>query len=266
MEILRILEGEEEVKKKQITTNQQAYVYIYSNFEHCRHLALKCLDNYREYLFSSNLEGNIAIVDTITLGYSSQGLIQKALNKEVFGCYVDLLRILNYDCVSFLPFSHPKPVYFHNWDFMEFLLTSPEYPILNVENGVPIYQKDVSSCEKHRSKAYEKIVEGAVGYASYFKESQISLDIHDVIEWVNFFIDNPSIQDQEQFKQIYFLPDATHKNALPLFCNDVSLLSCILKPSQSYGVLKRSLRTNKQERLFKILSLIKKIYGKLKKK
>ncbi|EJB36232.1 hypothetical protein HPNQ4044_0838 [Helicobacter pylori NQ4044] len=87
-----------------------------------------------------------------------------------------------------------------------------------------------------------------------------------MIEWVNFFIDNPSIQDQEQFKQIYFLPDATHKNALPLFCNDVSLLSCILKSSQSYSVLKRSLRTNKQERLFKILSLIKKIYGKLKKK
>ncbi|WP_154404131.1 HAD-IA family hydrolase [Helicobacter pylori] len=266
LEILRILEGEEEIQKKQITTNQQAYIYIYSNFEHCRHLALKCLDNYRKYLSSSNLEGNIAIVDTITLGYSSQELIQKALNKEVFGCYVDLLRILNHDCVSFLPFSHPKSIYFHNWDFMEFLLTSPEYPILNVENGVPIYQKDVSSCEKHRSKAYEKIVEGAVGYASYFKESQISLDIHDVIKWVNFFIDHPSIQDQEQFKQIYFLPDATHKNALPLFCNDVSLLSCILKPSQSYGILKRSLRTNKQERLFKILSLIKKIYGKLKKK
>ncbi len=29
LEILRILEGEEEVKKKQITTNQQAYIYIY---------------------------------------------------------------------------------------------------------------------------------------------------------------------------------------------------------------------------------------------
>ncbi len=179
---------------------------------------------------------------------------------------MDLLRILNHDCVSFLPFSHPKSIYFHNWDFVEFLLTSPEYPILNVENGVPIYQKNVPSCEKHRSKAYEKIVEGAVGYASYFKESQIFLDIHDVIKWVNFFIDHPSIRDQEQFKQIYFLPDATHKDALPLFCNDVSLLSCILKPSQSYGILKRSLRTNKQERWFKILSLIKKIYGKLKKK
>ncbi|PUD69928.1 HAD family hydrolase, partial [Helicobacter pylori] len=91
-----------EIKKKQITTNQQAYIYIYSNFEYCRHLALKCLDNYRKYLYSQNLEGNIAIVDTITFGYSSQELIQKALNKEVFGCYVDLLRILNYDCVSFL--------------------------------------------------------------------------------------------------------------------------------------------------------------------
>ncbi|GAA7617463.1 hypothetical protein JP0114_04040 [Helicobacter pylori] len=67
---------------------------------------------------SLNLEGNIAIVDTITLGYSSQELIQKALNKEVFGCYVDLLRILNHDCVSFLPFSHPKSIYFHNWDFI----------------------------------------------------------------------------------------------------------------------------------------------------
>ncbi len=201
------------------------------------------------------------------MGYSSQELMQKALNKEVFGCYVDLIRILNYDCVSFLPFSHPKSIYFHNWDFMEFLLTSPEYPILNVENGIPIYQKDVSSCEKHRSKVYKEIVEGAVEYALYFKESHISLDIHDVIEWVNFFIDNPSIQDQERFKQIYFLPDATHKNALPLFYNgDISLLSCILKPSQSYSILKRSFRTNKQERLFKILSLIKKIYGKLKKK
>lgn len=28
LEILRILEGEEEIKKKQITTNQQAYIYI----------------------------------------------------------------------------------------------------------------------------------------------------------------------------------------------------------------------------------------------
>ncbi|GAA8088545.1 hypothetical protein Neuguinea78_07480 [Helicobacter pylori] len=216
---------------------------------------------------SSNLERNIAIVDTITWGYSSQELIQKALNKEVFGCYVDLLRILNHDCVSFLPFSHPKPIYFHNWDFVEFLLTSPEYPILNVENSVPIYQKNVPSCEKHRSKVYEKVVEGAVGYASYFKESQISLDIHDVLKWINFFTNHLSIQDQEQFKQIYFFPDAAHKNALPLFFNDdVSLLSCILKPSQSYGILKRSIRTNKQERWFKILSLVKKIYGKLKKK
>ncbi|WP_104748893.1 HAD-IA family hydrolase [Helicobacter cetorum] len=265
LEILSILEDSKTIKQYQITNNQEAYAYLVSHVERCYNRAKKVLLEYRDYLLKQNLGDNIIIVDTITNEYSSQKLIEKALSREVFGIYFTLYRISSHQHTSFLPFKDSKEVLFDNWEYMEFLMTSEEPPILTLKDNLPIYQNNVSPYEKTRSEIYASVIEGALAYASYFKESLIPIDVYSIVEWTNFFINHPSPEDREHFKEIKICRDSAHKNFVGLFHKRIAL-SVFLKiePYKAYQFLKSAHRTNKQEILFKLLSLSRTIYKKFK--
>jgi predicted HAD superfamily hydrolase len=54
-------------------------------------------------------------------------------------------------------------VFTKNWNFMEFLMTAPEYPIKKLgANGKPVYDAKPTDAEKFRCKIYPYVSDGAV--------------------------------------------------------------------------------------------------------
>jgi predicted HAD superfamily hydrolase len=201
--------------------------YIYAPrlfFENSKNL----LDEYKLYLskiINNDSElSSFIVVDTVTTGnFSSQKLLQSSLDK-VTGFYW---------CINPRTFSDNIPFKFqsfapntwssftHNWNFMEFLLTSPELPIKNIKNSEPIYDDNPNPAEIRRSQIYPFVSKGAVKFAhdinKIFGGRNIFLDSETIIKWINIFCDNPAKTDMDNMSEIYHSVDSDHKQYMPLF-------------------------------------------------
>ena len=58
--------------------------------------------------------------------------------------------------------AYNAEVYTRSWMFIEFLATSPEAPIENLENQKPVYKKDLKQQERLRMRFYKMVSEGEV--------------------------------------------------------------------------------------------------------
>ena len=80
----------------------------------------------------------------MTTGFSAQKLIQDVLNRSVTFVYWGVIynNNTNFTYETLFDFSPALDThkFTNNWGFMEFLMTSPEPPIVGVKLWKPIFQ------------------------------------------------------------------------------------------------------------------------------
>ena len=228
--------------------------FIQDNLSLFSPLVKKASDNYKKYL--NNLvkgDGEVGIVDTITGEFSSQRLLQYSLKNHTHGLYWGVLRSKfqnNFEYSSFVSNDSERPngrdVFTANWNFMEFLITSPEYPIKNITtDGSPVYDTNPTNSEIKRAEIYPIISKSAVLFAEDIKNKFGGYDIYlegkVLIDWVNTFIDNPAHTDIKYMSEINFGVDSAHRDYIPLFVEKVSFSNFIKNPFKTLKRLRRNI-------------------------
>ena len=81
-------------------------------------------------------------------------------------------------------------IFTSNWDFVEFLITSPEPPIQSILNATPIYYENLSEHESFRNQVYQQIYPNEILFAkqftNYFRGIVFSKSF--AIIWLNEFL------------------------------------------------------------------------------
>ena len=222
-------------------------------------LANKQMQIYRDYLLKHiPVAKKYALVDTITGEFSSQKILQGALQKDLLGIYWGIcedLHIHKYNFESFVGVHTPSDImpvhkfFTRNWNLIEFLITSPEYPILNIDkNGKPIHSENESPYEVKRASLYPFIEQGALEFTSFlhdwFGNYDIYLSNRDVIDWVNAYIEYPTKIDIENMMDIHFGEDSQHKHWIPLFIKRISFMDFIKHPKRAVSTIRSSVWRN----------------------
>lgn len=218
-------------------------------------LAEKQLETYRAYLHKLlPSAARYALVDTITNEFSSQKIVQSALHAEVQGIYWGICEGPQAEFFSWRAFAgrqgdsseaERERVFTKAWDFMEFLLSSPEHPVLHVgEDGSPVYTQQQNPYEHARAALYPEIAAGALQFARDVQErlgpGGLSFDAPALIRWVNAYVDHPSRRSMRHMRSIRCALDSAHATWQPLLAADVTLWQFLRTPLRAARSLKHA--------------------------
>jgi len=178
--------------------------YITSDFEFN-----KIMKDYESYVNTLKLNNSsCVIVDTITSSLSAQDLIQKFCNINVRGYYYAVLskkhnnKIDNKFFESFL--KTRKKLSWAN--FIEFLFTAPEKPILYIKDNQPVYSDNISIYEKTKIDICPEISKAEIAYCKYISSFievfELPFNQNDIEKLVKYFEYHPSGEDIIKMKQI----------------------------------------------------------------
>ena len=179
----------------------------------------KACDEYREYLKKLGMAGGkTAVVDTVTVGFSSQRLLEKTVPNGTHGFFwaatkaSEASRGLTYSVFQKSGISVVKC-----WDLIEFILSSPEPPVLKLDEGKPIY-KEAVGFEKERERLFPEIESGVMQFVEEARKTEKIpvLDCAFITDWVNEFLKNPSIEDLEAFESVTFSARADHSDCIKM--------------------------------------------------
>lgn len=175
---------------------------------------------YQRYLDSVDFgEGVVAVVDTVTMKFSSQQLLDNALENKTFGYYWVVLDREGRFQKDFR-FSTYQQKRYHTirvWNLMEFIMSSPEPPIQSMADEKPIY-REANSDECKREELFLELEEGVLSFVRDFlaEGKQTELNNRCITEWVNDFLKNPDDSDKRAFEGIMFSERADHADSVPL--------------------------------------------------
>lgn len=177
-------------------------------------------DEYRNYLQSLGLgKGAIAVIDTVTMKFSSQRLIAMAEIRPTHGFFWCVLNGAE-DYGRNLAYSAYQKERYHtiqNWNVMEFIMTSPEPPILAIKDGKPEYRTSTQE-EALRQSVFPAIEWGVLAFVddvcSRGKYPKISN--RTITDWINDFLKHPEKEDITAFEPIRFSERADHSDSIPL--------------------------------------------------
>ncbi len=183
-------------------------------------------EKYLRYLKTFSLEGcKFAIVDTITTYFTAQKLIEKVLKSKIFGFYwvTNLFHFTGAELFyDFLSFNKTKRNNIIDWRIMEFIMTSPEPPILKLsDEGIVEYTEDITVQEKNRIDSFGNMEDGVLSFSqmvlNIFGNIDLYLDNLVVTGWINLFCDISTEYEKEQFSNFGFATDINHSeyNQIP---------------------------------------------------
>lgn len=183
---------------------------------------LKSASEYKKYAMSLILNGNkIAVVDTCAGAFSAQKLIKEYWNnQDIIGVY--LASYLNYELnyINLTGQNHTQLKNNFNWDFIEFLLSSPEAPIENIENEQPIYRDILSKEDKYYQKIFPHLEKGILNYILLYRKvfDGISNIIFSkpVFEYISSYWTNMNDSDRNFLRTIKHPVDTKQKKYLTL--------------------------------------------------
>lgn len=215
-------------------------------------LLYKCaegvLSSYRTYIsnYITN-SSSIGIIDTFTAKFSAQRLIETALQQRCHGLYwgagLKYSKLFKHSC--FIENNGPtKDIFTSNWNFMEFLITSPEVPIKNInERGLVEYDPSPSKHELLRANIYYYISEGALQFSKdlcqIYQSNHVKFDGSTLVSLVNSYIHRPNMSDKDHMSKIYFASDSDHKKYYPLFIHYLSKNE-LKKPIKAINAVKKN--------------------------
>ena len=197
--------------------------FLKTHFKDLKDLADKKREEYSEYVSSLSGDSMIALVDTITIHFSSQKLLSQSLPGRMVKGYYWASIDNGHNMSNMEEFRHETFQREHafrtvDWDVMEFFITSPEAPIEDVRDGKPVY-KERNQYEQMRSKVYpmvsKGIVEYAEDYAAHVPEVWLSCDT--VLNYLNNLCRIPTEADKEHMEKIKHGYDSEHTQYVPIF-------------------------------------------------
>ena len=232
-----------------------AVCFIDENKNEFNRVATNLHANYKNYL-ARVIGGarNIGLVDSTTGMFTSQKLVQNSLPPHVenlHGFYWWFHELAadkkhSYSCDAFsdtAPFADWSDIQSYRWNLMEFLFSSPEYPIKNLDdNGSPEYD-DTSRHEKTRSDIYEMVSGGAVEFARdmkrIFGEWAPEFGIVALTRNVKSVQDAPSRADKKHLSRLYWADDSGHKRYAPIMGARLPLFTVIRHPFKTLRMVKK---------------------------
>lgn len=230
-----------------ISTINSCNKFINDNYEQIKFRSTELYNNYKNYLQSKSYnDEKIGLIDTKTINFSAQKLIENSINNQFWGIYwiAEKYNICNnFSEFSQYNYKSLKRDYFKVWGFIEFLLSSPEYPIIGIDkSGYPIYSKTPNEYEQFACDIYEQISKGEVEYTKYllsiFGDYKISFDYKIIVDWINCFIENMPKDDITMMKDIKLGDDMAHTKYIPMFCEHISFNNYLLKPFKTKKEIK----------------------------
>jgi len=175
---------------------------------------------YRKYL-SEQVWGSgvVAVIDTVTMKFSSQQLISSSINRKTHGFFW-LVLDGEKDYGRGLSYSTYQAVRHHTikcWNIMEFIMTSPEPPICAMEGDKPCYRTS-NRFEKTRAGIFMEIEKGVLSFVSDLCSSGglPSLTNKFLTAWVNDFLDHPDQEDILAFEPVMFSEREDHSDCVSL--------------------------------------------------
>lgn len=262
--------------KTDISTIDSCNKFINDNFDQIKFKSKELYNNYKNYLHSKSYNNEkIGLIDTITINFSAQRLIENSIDNNCWGIYwiAEKYNICNnFSEFTQYDFETLKKNYFKVWTFIEFLLSSPEFPIIGVNNiGSPIYNQTPSKYEKFACDIYEQISIGEVEYTKYllsiFGDFKVSFDYKVIVDWINCFIEYMPQNDIQKMKDIKLGDDMAHTRYIPMFCEHISFNNYLLKPFKTKKEIKSlKCKSKWQKFYYSLISPIKirkeKSYGR----
>lgn len=236
-------------------------------------LARETRQQFKKYL-TSRVQGatRIGLVDSVTIAFSAQKLVEKTLGQPVCGLYwgVEKNRYQNrFEHYTYIAndeeIKYNTRVFTKKWDFMEFLLSAPEYPIMSVsEDGTPSYSQNPGSEEIRRAAMYPCIADNAVRFAQdiarIFGGKDIFLEGRTIVRWVDALITSPSERDIHYMSEIQISMNKAHTIFQPLFAEKVTLAEAICSPKKTRKRIERNMWKSRSHRL--MLCLLKPLHVK----
>lgn len=238
--------------------------YVYAP----RSILLQCSNpegrmEYKRYLDGLGFQGGtIAVVDTVTMKFTSQRLISENIDYQTKGFFWCVLKSANDDGRNFAYASFQTEQYhtIRNWNVMEFIMTSPESPVQSVQHGKPIYMEETQS-EKTRKKAFDGIAKGVNAFVDDLLAFGPDLVFSNafVTKWVNDFLKHPTKKDIAAFEEIRFSEREDHKDNILL---DPFGVHSDMRAKHIKDVLWYYLQ--KHQRIYKILRVGKRMLRRVK--
>lgn len=190
-----------------------------------RTMNLLCQDKgkhaeYKKYLSGKAFgNGTLAVVDTVTMKFSSQRLISSAVEQNTHGFFWVILDSPK-DYGASLSFSTYQTAHYHTircWNLMEFIMTSPEPPIRSMERSKPVY-RSTNAFEAQRGAIFEQIEAGVLEFVRDVCAKGEFLELNNVFvtEWVNNFLKYPAQEDIAAFENVMFSELEDHSDSIPL--------------------------------------------------
>ncbi len=172
-----------------------------------------------DYLKNKSFNANkILIIDDSAATYSAQKLCIDLLNIELYGLYFRIFSKTTYDNIFAIEFSNNKIKLF-DWEFMEFLFTAPNPPILGIDKQFNIIYEKSNNYEQKRIEIYKYVSTGMVDFAKEIKKAfnsrTIFMTSKDAGLWINNFFKNYTKSDYNNMLDVYTTPDQTRY--FPLF-------------------------------------------------
>ena len=205
-----------------MTVNKSRLIrYIYAP----RSVCLLCQgesgkDRYAAYLDQEGFhKGPIAVVDSVTMKFSSQRLISGEGERPTVGFFWLTLSDARGYGKEYTYHAFQKE-HFHtikNWNLVEFILSSPEPPIESFRDGHPVYMEpkaDEISREAHflyMEKGVLAFIEDVIRDG---KQPQVSN--REITEWINDFLNSPGDEDIAAFKTVTFSERSDHADTILL--------------------------------------------------
>lgn len=211
-------------------------------------------ENYSQYLNGVVNKGdNVALVADMGHKFSALKLVRLFIDNPVRGVFfVNSGKLLDENNSVFAHsqfygetvFSKSNVKAFtKNWDLIEFLMTSPEHSVKEIDKqGKPIYDENPSNFEQKRSSVYPHVVNGAVSFIDdllgLFGNYILGIDYSVIISWLNCFIDEPQKKDIKNWADIYFFRLINNTTASASFSTLFSIKDYLLHPKRTKAIIK----------------------------
>lgn len=199
--------NEDDIKRYIKNINYSMQTDFNYNTDSMRDLAKKFCSEYAKYInkieFNHN-ESRIAVVDSAVTHFSSQKLLSKFLKTNLTGLYwwVPSAGNLLYDKYHYTTFQESHDEQITKWNLVEYILSSPEPPILTINSNKPVY-KNITDYDKKRIDIFSQMRQGILKYVEILKNNHCeAFSNQDVTDYINLFCRYPNKNDIIHFKDV----------------------------------------------------------------
>lgn len=213
---------EQEEEEVEFNSRREAYKYFLNKKPLWTKYSEAECEYYKNYIESLKITGNnLAVIDTSTFFFTAHQFLEKIITKKTIKGYYywinkkyinQFSKYLNFEAYSY------NGIY---TALFEFLITSPELPIVGIQNNKPIYKDKITEEEELRCSIVELINTSTINFTKFaieiFKDISKPNDPNTINDWINRFKYTPTIDDYTNFSKLFYSYSVNHENYKPIF-------------------------------------------------